>query len=250
MLTNDEVLAVNQHSVNNRLLFDRDDFIAWVADVPGSPDKYLAVFNTRDRVRLTPENARYASTVITSDPASAAEMDVDLTGAKKLFLVADPTADGGMGDRALWRTPRLIFADSSERPLTEFKWTTADATWDSAKIKNDAAGQPIGIAAEAAAVIEYALPAGAVRFKATGIVEADNRFKAGGTVRFLVVVGTAENESAAPGLPVAVQLADLGFAKGARIRDLWTHRDLGAVSGEFAPEIPFHGAGLYRLSPK
>ena len=45
LLTNDEVLAVNQHSSNNRQVFNRDNQVAWVADVPGSPDKYVALFN-------------------------------------------------------------------------------------------------------------------------------------------------------------------------------------------------------------
>jgi hypothetical protein len=48
LLTNDEVLAVNQRSLNNRPLFERGGLIAWTADVPGSPDKYLAVFNTTE----------------------------------------------------------------------------------------------------------------------------------------------------------------------------------------------------------
>lgn len=49
LLTNDEVIAVNQHSENNRQLFRTDDgLIAWVADIPNSASKYLAVFNTRD----------------------------------------------------------------------------------------------------------------------------------------------------------------------------------------------------------
>ncbi|MEO7932627.1 MAG: glycoside hydrolase family 27 protein [Chthoniobacterales bacterium] len=48
LLTNDEVLAVNQASAGNRQLFEKGDLIAWVADVPESKDKYLAVFNTGD----------------------------------------------------------------------------------------------------------------------------------------------------------------------------------------------------------
>ncbi len=48
LLTNDEVIAVNQASEHNRPLFARDGFEAWVADVPRSADRYLAVFNTRD----------------------------------------------------------------------------------------------------------------------------------------------------------------------------------------------------------
>lgn len=45
LLTNDEVLAVNQKSLNNRQLFNHGPQIAWVADVPDSKDKYLAIFN-------------------------------------------------------------------------------------------------------------------------------------------------------------------------------------------------------------
>jgi hypothetical protein len=55
LLTNDEALAVNQHSENNRQLFRTDaGLIAWIADVPGSPDKYLALFNTTDAAAEVP----------------------------------------------------------------------------------------------------------------------------------------------------------------------------------------------------
>ena len=47
LLTNDEVIAVNQNSSNNRELFHRDGFYGWIADIPGSADKYVALFNTR-----------------------------------------------------------------------------------------------------------------------------------------------------------------------------------------------------------
>ena len=48
LLTNPEVLLVDQNSTNNRELFVRGDQIAWIADVPQSSDKYLAVFNVND----------------------------------------------------------------------------------------------------------------------------------------------------------------------------------------------------------
>ncbi|HVU34386.1 MAG TPA: hypothetical protein VHE61_13205, partial [Opitutaceae bacterium] len=244
LLTNDEVLAVDQHSVNNRRLFDHDGLIAWIAQPPESNDRYFAVFNTRDRVALTPANARFVSNVVTSDPATDATIDVGLQGGTKLFLVLDPTGDGSDGDNALWRDARLVLANGEERSLADLKWTHADALWDSTTIRKDAAGRPIGLAAQAASVTEYALPADAVRFKATGMLE--HRKSGHGSVRFLVVVATPENENNAPGIAVPVTLTDLGFSGPVRIRDLWTHRDLGEVSGTFAPEIPFHGAGLYR----
>jgi len=106
LVTNDEVLAVDRDSAANRQLFRRDGFVAWIADIPGSPDKYLALFNTRDK------------------------------------------AGAGAGDK------------------------------------------------------------------------------------------------------VPVDLAAAGFAAGCRVRDLWMKADLGVSSGQFAPEIPWHGAGLFRLSPR
>lgn len=250
LLTNAGVLAVNQHSTNNRPLFDRDELIAWTADVPGSADKYLAIFNVRDRVRLTPGNARHASAPVTGDPATAAAIDADLRGGDRLFLAARPLDPSGEWNRVLWRDARLVFADGTERPLTDFKWTHADACWDSTAVKKDKAGKVLGLAAEIPAVVEYALPAGAVRFRATGVIESNGRGQVPGPVQFLAVVGTPDNTGPAAGLPVSVNLTDLDLPAGAHIRDLWTNDNLGEIRGKFSPVIPFHGAGLYRLTPR
>jgi len=48
LLTNVEVLAVNQNSMNNRQLKEGAGLIVWTADVPGTEDKYVAFFNTND----------------------------------------------------------------------------------------------------------------------------------------------------------------------------------------------------------
>ena len=56
LLTNDEVLAVNQKGTASRQLFARSNQIAWTSDAPGSKAKYLAVFNigdAADEVRVT-----------------------------------------------------------------------------------------------------------------------------------------------------------------------------------------------------
>ena len=49
LLTNDEVIAVDQHSSGNRQLFHQHGQMAWIADVPGSSDKYVALFNLQDK---------------------------------------------------------------------------------------------------------------------------------------------------------------------------------------------------------
>jgi hypothetical protein len=48
LISNDEVLGVDQRATNSHQLFARGSEIAWVSDVPGSKAKYLAVFNLGD----------------------------------------------------------------------------------------------------------------------------------------------------------------------------------------------------------
>jgi len=48
---------------------------------------------------------------------------------------------------------------------------------------------------------------------------------------------------------ITVSLADVGLSGKAKVRDLWEHKNIETVNGEFAATIKSHGAGLYRLSP-
>lgn len=48
ILTNDELIAVNQESINGKELFNHNDQVVWLADIPGSGDHYLALFNTSE----------------------------------------------------------------------------------------------------------------------------------------------------------------------------------------------------------
>jgi hypothetical protein len=246
LLTNDEVLAVNQRSSDNRQLFDHDGLIAWTAKEPASGATYLAVFNTRDRVRLHESNARIPAAVITGAAGSAAVIDTDLEGGKKLFLVATPVHRGDdTFEAVLWEAPRFVLSDGRERPLSDFRWTSAEAQWDSTSFSKDAGGRVIGLSAQATAVIEYPIPAGATRFKATA------RFARAGEspsqVRILTVVGTVANEDTRPGLPVEVALGELGLVGEVSVRDLWTHSELGKAKTTFSPVVPFHGARMFRL---
>ena len=47
LISNEEVLKVNQHSCNNRLLRDNENTIVWTADSPNG-EKYVALFNTSE----------------------------------------------------------------------------------------------------------------------------------------------------------------------------------------------------------
>jgi alpha-galactosidase len=49
LITNDEVLAVDQHSIHNHQSLEEGNIRAWVADVPDSNDHYVAIFNLGDK---------------------------------------------------------------------------------------------------------------------------------------------------------------------------------------------------------
>jgi len=49
LLTNAEILEVNQNAINPHRLFSADGKTAWCSDIPGTEDIYLALFNLADR---------------------------------------------------------------------------------------------------------------------------------------------------------------------------------------------------------
>ena len=49
LITNDEVLAVDQHSIHNHQSLEQGNIRAWVADLPDRNDHYIAVFNLGDK---------------------------------------------------------------------------------------------------------------------------------------------------------------------------------------------------------
>lgn len=260
LLTNDEVLAVNQASEGNRPLFDRDGLVAWTASVPGSADRYLALFNTRDRFPVDLRSASWTSPLVTREtPGHGVEVDVDVRGRSRLVLVAEGGEDGSGWDHALWAQPRLVMADGSERRLTDLAWTQASAGWGEVSTERSPSGGPMrvdgravgdGVAAHARSLVEYALPAEAVRFRAFAAIDDGALIQpTGATVRFSVHALSAAPPADPAGLPIAVSLAELGFPDGCRVRDLWTHEALPPVERELSALVPWHGARLFRLSP-
>lgn len=72
LLTNKEVIALNQHSRNGRQVFRKDDLIAWTAEAPDG-SKYLALFNARDKGEPAEVSVNLSDIGITS-PAAATNL--------------------------------------------------------------------------------------------------------------------------------------------------------------------------------
>jgi alpha-galactosidase len=213
------------------------------------------LFNARDPGDgFDRSKALFTSEILRGRSSRAAEVTADIRGARKLFLMVTTTADGFDNDHTDWIEPRLI-GPGGEKKLTDLKWVKATAGWGVAAVGKNASGQDLtrdgkpvafGIGTHAPSVIEYDLPEGYETFKATGVLDPGSRGR--GSVQLFVysdkaVVPMPENAT------VAVSLSDAGFAGPVRIRDLWSHQDLGVFEKSFSRDIAFHGAGLYRISP-
>eukprot|EP00913_Durusdinium_trenchii_P028342 g26570.t1 len=142
---------------------------------------------------------RFDSKLITTrTPGNSVEIDVDISGAKKLYLVV---TDGGNGfgcDWADWAEPRLLGKSNGRLKLTTLKWSSATTGWGKVGLNRNVEGGPLkidgksveyGIGTHANSVIEYDIPAGYTRFLAKAGLDDGGASQQGGSassVRFLV----------------------------------------------------------------
>lgn len=142
---------------------------------------------------IDPKLAAFSSDVITrATPGEAVDVDVDITGAKKLYLVIDLVDDYRV-DHTDWAEPRLT-GPKGEMKLTDLKWVKAISGWGEVQINKSVSGGELilsgtkaayGIGTHAASFIEYDLPEGYTRFKArVGLDDVAVKSNAGGgTIR-------------------------------------------------------------------
>ncbi len=187
------------------------------------------------------QEPKFQSKVIdTQTPGHAVEIDVDVTGAKELYLVVTDAGNGFTADWADWAEPRLVTA-AGEKKLTELKWKSASAAWGNVGLNKNAegnglkiAGKPVeyGIGTHANSVIAFDLPAGTTRFKARGGIDNGGSDQGGSSsVQFFVYTqkppvqvaqaaqaagaGSREPKDAVSGLDVADGLEATLFASEA-----------------------------------
>ncbi|QJX48209.1 hypothetical protein HMJ29_15235 [Hymenobacter taeanensis] len=260
LLTNKAVLAMHHNSTNNRQLFRRDNLIAWTADDPKTGDKFLGLFNAQDQELAPANEAAWASNIITRQtPGQIQSVDVDITGATKLYLNVRDGGDDIAWDHADWLNP-VLSNGSQTVPLSALPWKSASAGWGKVTANKSVSGADLlvagktyeqGIGTHSNSLIEYDLPAGFTRFRATaGLDNAGAAQNTGGTLQFLVYTKNPLRPMPADSAKIFVTLAQLGLSGPCTVHDLWTGKQLGQVTGNFAPYVRRHGAKLYRISTR
>ncbi len=187
------------------------------------------------------QEPKFQSKVINREtPGHAVDIDVDVTGAKELYLVVRDGGDGFGADWADWAEPRLV-TPSGEKKLTEMKWKSAGADWGNVAVGKNAGGDAMriagkaveyGIGTHANSVIGFDLPEGTTRFKARGGIDNGGSGQPlGSSIQFAVYTqkppvqvtqgsvpaggGSREAKDAVSGLDVAEGLEALLFASEA-----------------------------------
>ena len=260
LLTNNRVLAVLKNSTQNKPLFSEADKAAWTATEPLTGAKYLAVFNKADQQLAVEEKALWNSGVISREtPGQQKQIDIDITGAKKLYLVVTNGGDNIDWDHADWIMPTL-YNSTDSLPLTKLKWVKATSGWGTAHADKSVSGNELivnnvvyqsGIGVHSNSIVEFDLPEGYTRFKAVaGLDNAGALQNVGATVKFLAYTENPSGPVPADRARIPVQLSDLGFTGACTVIDLWSGKLLGTFNGTFAPEINKHGAGLYKIIKK
>lgn len=258
LLCNREVLAVNQASEDNHLLFNRDGLIAWSARPEGSTDRYVALFNARDRQPLDPSAACFTAQLSGGAPAARHEIDVAVLPGARLLLVADDGSGGNGQHQAIVWADAVLSGPAGELSLGDLPWAKASTRWGNVARDQAPDGRALQLAGRDVArgfgvhtksSLEFEVPAGYTRLRgACGLWGPAAPARDAGPSRCLVFVLPREPETPSAGLAITVTARELGLEGTIRVRDLWSHEDLGSFEPGFEAIVPWHGARLFRVA--
>jgi len=132
--------------------------------------------------------------------SGSAEVDVDVTGSKKLWLVVDEGKLGNGCDWADWIDP-VFSGPGGEVRLTSLDWTSANAAWGETRKHRNAGGGPLrfegaeirdGIGTHARSEIAFTIPEGSTRFRARAALDDGGTTQQGGRPELEFQVWTDE----------------------------------------------------------
>ena len=258
LITNDEALAVLNKSKNNRLLFQDGGKIAWIADASDGKDKYVALFYTSDQSPINDSLALWNSKLITCKAGEqSTKVNVNITGAKKLYLVVTNGEDDNNWDHADWIEPKLTCRKGTLN-LTDIKWVNASAGWGSVTVDKSVGDNPLivdgkeytnGIGTHAASIIEYNVPEGYDTFSAlAGLDKECVEHTEGATVKFHMFTTYPTGVPPQDSVQISLRFDKIGFSGTCKVRDLWAKKDIGEFTDELSLYVRKHGAKLLKIS--
>ncbi|MFT5410014.1 MAG: putative membrane-bound dehydrogenase-like protein [Verrucomicrobiales bacterium] len=173
-----------------------------------------------------------------------ADIEVDISGVSRLFLVTNDAGDGISSDWGNWIEPRLIDSSGNQTKLTDIVWSAAGSDWGSVNVNQNAIGGAMkvggkriafGIGTHASATIRYDIAGrGFVKLVAKGGIE--DAKASSGSVRFEVHAVKARKAGALDAKKIAKIKGDAAsgkklYAGAATCFACHKHGNLGADIG-------------------
>ncbi len=253
LLTNREVLFVNQFSEGNRPVFERDGLVAWIATDPESQDRFLALFNTRDPISLGPETAIAMAELVQGDMPMAKTLKAALVDSDRLVIMLDDGEQNREHPSVTLGEAWLELASGRRLPLFSLPRESESAWWGDPPSSSNLVldGHPVadGLGGSVALHVTVKLPSDATEVRLT-FGFSDAAATAPGTrLRCQLFAYRANVPNRPRQLPLRVTAEELGITGPFTARDLWTGQELGTFSGSFSRDLAFHAAALVRLSP-
>jgi alpha-galactosidase len=257
LLTNNEVLDILKYSTNNRVFVSEGDKRIWVAEDSRNNNLYAALFYNADQQAIDESLALFTSSLLTYKPGEqSTEINVNLEGAEKIYLVVSDGGDNNHWDHTNWIEPKLT-GSRGTLLLTDRKWLNASAGWGSVEINKTVFGNPLtvqnkeytnGIGTHSNSIIEYEIPEGYDTFSAiAGLDKECLEHTEGATARFHVFTQNPFGYEPQDSLKMDLNVNDLGLNGTSKVRDLWAKKDIGEFSGKISLFVTNHGAKLIKI---
>lgn len=191
-----------------------------------------------------------------------AELNAEIKGAEKLYLVVTDGGDNLSYDHADWIDPVLVKENGEEVSLTSISWDSNPINgWSAPKVNRNNDGNKLrvegveydyGFGVNAPSILTFTLPDNHdfVAFKCKAGLDNDvDNAPFGATVEFRVFTEDPAPDNDAN---VTLDLASIGLNPGQQVKitDMWSGKEEGVFAdSEFAPFLREHASGLYRVSP-
>ena len=259
LLTNKTMLEINQVSIDNKQIYDKNGVVVWSATNPKTKDRYAAVFNTNDQYDLSHADVLSEGEIINREtPNQGRPMIANLDGYSKIALVVGDTGDGLQWDHALWVKPIVELSFGTTVHLARQPWMSSSVGFGVPSVKTAPGGMPLsvkgapvtnGIFAHAPSTLIYALPAGAKEFSVfSALNDSCMAETVGGTVQFMVYGFKEGGLQDRKSRRMSFDLGPAGAKAGNKVTDVWTGETWTLESQTTILDIPWHGVKLLKIS--
>lgn len=261
LLTNKEVLNVNQNSIKNQQFYNDQGLVAWSAEDPRTKDRFVAVFNIYDRYDIGMGELLSEGEIINRQtPNQGNRMIANLQGFNAIGLYIGDAGDGLQWDHGIWIGPTVEYDEGKFLDLGKTDWTYASVGYGKPSQTLAPNGKPMrfqgeelpsALSAHAPSLVVFKLPPDSYSFSTiAGLDDSCMGQANGATVQHFVYGFKDDPNVTDKGRKFNFDFGLDNARGGETITDLWTGESWKLDSQTEHIEVPWHGCKLYKISKR